>query len=147
MIIAVTGIRELDNASFLDVELATLDAASAADVMRFGGADGSDTVALKSAHGRTCCEVIVPALVINQPAEARTAIQTCADVVVELKHRLFPRPEAYYARNRRLVDGADRLLAFTDGQMRGGTYWTIRYASTRNVPIDLVQVKRRTVLR
>lgn len=143
MIIAVTGIRELDESSILDVELATLDAANAATVMRFGGADGSDTVALEFAHGRTRCEVIVPARVTNQPAGARAAIRACADAVVELKHPLFPRPEAYYERNRQLVNGADRLLAFTDGQMRGGTYWTIRYAATRNVPIDLVQVRRR----
>lgn len=142
MIIAVTGIRELDEASMLDVELATIDAAIASTQMRFGGADGSDTVALESAHGRTRCEVIVPACVVNQPAQAREAIRAYADAVVELKHPSFPRPEAYYARNRRLVDGADRLLAFTDGQMRGGTYWTIRYAVSRNVPISLVQVYR-----
>ena len=142
MIIAVTGIRDLDEASVLDVELATLDAAIASTQMRFGGADGSDTVALESAHGRTRCEVIVPARVVNQPAQAREAIWACADAVVELKHPSFPRPEAYYARNRRLVDGANRLLAFTDGQKRGGTYWTIRYATSRGVPIDLVHVIR-----
>jgi hypothetical protein len=52
MIIAVTGIRELDEASVLDVELATLDAASASTQMRFGGADGSDTIALECNRAR-----------------------------------------------------------------------------------------------
>ncbi len=70
-------------------------------------------------------------------------IRACADTVMELKHPSFPRPEAYYARNRRLVDGADRLLAFTDWQKRGGTYWTIKYATSRNVPINIVHVLRR----
>jgi hypothetical protein len=142
MIIAVTGIRELNALSALDVQLATLDAASVSQEMRFGGADGSDTAALDAACGLIRCRVIVPARVADQPTHARSVIRDCADVVEELLHPTFPRAEAYYARNRRLVDGANRLLAFTDGQMRGGTYWTIRYAISRSVPVDLVQVIR-----
>jgi len=142
MIIAVTGIRDIAEVSAPDVLLATIDAAVASKEMLFGGAKGADTQALDAACGITRCRVILPAFLSSQPLEARTVIRDCADVIEELAHPAFPKAEAYYARNRALVDGADRLLAFTDGKTSGGTHWTMQYAASRGVPVDAVSVVR-----
>ncbi len=142
MITAVTGIRDLAAASLVDVHLATLEAASESEEMRFGGARGSDTEALREACGHTFCRVIVPGSLDDQPTDAAQVARRCADSIEELRDARFPRVAAYYARNQALVRGADRVLAFTDGSLRGGTAWTIQYAAQRGVPVDLVQVLR-----
>ena len=141
MIIAVTGIRDLSEDSRPAVESASIEAASEATEMRFGGATGSDTVSLEAAgDGLASCVVVVPDRVSKQPSGARSVIRKYADSVVEMRRPDFPSATAYYARNAALLEGADRLLAFTDGSESGGTWWTMKRADSLGIPIDIVYV-------
>jgi hypothetical protein len=142
MIIAVSGIRDLAVESEADVELAVADAIFNVEEMRFGGARGSDTVALGAAcelaDAELLLRVFVPGRLRDQPREAVAAAQ-CADEVVELGLPLTP--WAYYQRNDALLRGADRLLAFTDGRDTGGTAYTIERAAEWGIPTDLIPVR------
>jgi predicted amidophosphoribosyltransferase len=139
MIVAVSGIRDLSAASIADVELTAIEEATDVDEMRFGGASGVDTAALAA-----ICEapilktVIVPHRLRDQPPDVATVAKSCADRVIELglpKSRVAP-----LRRNDALLDGADRLIAFTDGRETGGTYYTIQEAHERGLDVVVVPV-------
>lgn len=114
--------------------------------LRFGGAIGVDSVALNAAHQarrprhRLIFIVIVPAKLADQPEHARLTALRCADQIIELG---FPRGAkwAYLRRNDRLLDGAQRLLAFTDGRQTGGTAYTIERAIQRKLDVQIVRVQ------
>lgn len=138
MIVAVSGIRALAQESHADVERAIgylLDV----DGIRFGGADGVDTVALASALELVdaSCAVIVPGRLADQPAESQR-IARRASQIVELGLGLSR--DAYLRRNDALLEGADMLLAFTDGRRTGGTAHTIRRARRAKIPVVIVPV-------
>ena len=144
MIIAITGHRDLHDSSIPIVERKIAHEAPTATEIRFGGAIGVDTVALES-----CCYlrqekwpeliVIVPYRVADQPKAARATIETCADEVVELD---LPRGrQASLRRNDELLDGADRLIAFTDGRTTGGTRYTIQKARELGIEVEIVEVR------
>ena len=112
--------------------------------IRFGGAIGVDTVALEA-----CCYlrskvwpelvVIVPYRVEDQPLAARKVIETCADEVIELD---LPRiGRSALQRNDALLDGANRLIAFTDGRTKGGTWYTIERARDLEIEVEIVEVR------
>lgn len=139
MITVISGIRELHPSSYADVELAVLDETDIATTMRFGGALGVDTVALRAAGPSEIRKsVFVPFRVRDQPEAAREAIENCANDIVEL--RFAKHSSAYLRRNDAMLDGADRLLAFTDGRDTGGTAYTIREAKKRNIETIIVPV-------
>lgn len=144
MLVTITGIRDLHPASEPDVELAIAEVfAMGATELRFGGALGADTVALvAAAHLRPAgasLVVFVPCTLAHQPAEARRAIEKCADSVIEL--RLPPQPWAYLRRNDAMLKGAvDYLLAFTDGRSAGGTAYTMEAAEKLKIPVVKIRV-------
>lgn len=141
-ITAISGIRNLSPASYADVELVVIEEATLVDELRFGGAIGVDTIALRAACGddeSAYRQVIVPFEVVDQPAEAAKTIQDCADEIIEM-HLLRSR-EAFLRRNDRLLEGADRLLAFTDGRTSGGTWYTIQSAIKRGLDVVIVPVE------
>jgi hypothetical protein len=140
-VLAVSGIRNLSPASYQEVIAAVRRLAPGFEEVRFGGALGSDTVALVAAGGlvpKPHLVVIVPCTASYQPAEARAAIRRYADEVRELG--LPQARESYLERNLALIEGATRLLAFSDGRTRGGTAYTMRHAGERGLPIELVLV-------
>jgi adenine/guanine phosphoribosyltransferase-like PRPP-binding protein len=140
MIVAFSGIRDLLISSDADVELTAIEAAIDADQLRFGGALGSDTVALAAVCGSEAeLAVYVPFTVDKQPKEAREAIRSCADRVAEL-HLPWSR-SAYLQRNEMMLRGADKLIAFTDGRTDGGTAWTIRKAQEMGLEVEIVPVR------
>lgn len=105
--------------------------------LRFGGARGTDTVALNIAATlpHDVLHVIVPARVANQPAEARTIIRRSATRITELG--LNPAsPASYFQRNMAMLDGADGLLVFWDGKSRG-TQHVIEAAEAASVPVQI----------
>ena len=147
-VVAVTGIRDLDPTSIPDVELALADAMATAKEVRFGGALGVDTVALRAAARLRGARRRVPRLVVyvpfrasDQPAAARGVI-ALADEVVELR---LPRSKwAYLRRNDKMLDGATRALAFTDGKRSGGTHYTAKKATDLGIPVTRVLVQSTT---
>lgn len=142
---AITGIRDLSPASEPDVWNAIADEIhSGTTELRFGGATGADTVALVAAcrfrRPWTRLDVYVPARIEDQPEDAVEAIKACADDVIELDGE----PDAtasYLRRNDAMVDGAHRLLAFTDGRDVGGTSYTIDRADDLGLDLRVVPVR------
>lgn len=144
MITVVTGIRELAPASFVDVEMTVLDELYYADELRFGGALGVDDVALATALEYRVghmprLRVFVPFTWRDQPAACQPTIRR-ADEVVEL--RLPKSKAAYLRRNDAMLQGANRVLAFTDGRQTGGTWYTVQRAAQAGLPVVVTQVGR-----
>jgi uncharacterized phage-like protein YoqJ len=155
VITVVSGIRELHQSSHADVartmaveiERAS-DAArnSPPSTLRFGGAIGVDSIALQAARHlrrprhRVIFVVIVPGKLTEQPKFAYQVALRCADKIIELE---FPRGAkwAYLRRNDKLLDGAQRLVAFTDGRATGGTAYTIKRAQKSGIDVELVTVR------
>ena len=137
-ILVVSGNRDLAPEYEPLVTLETLDAAAMADEIRIGGALGVDTVALKALCGEENVSVYVPFTLADQPPAARRAIESCAADIREL--RLPRSKQAYLDRNRRMLEGASRLLAFTDGRETGGTAYTINLARRMGLHVSVVHV-------
>ncbi len=112
---------------------------------RFGGAAGVDTVALRAARAAapSWLEVIVPGTVAQQPAEARRAIEECADAVVEM-HGDLSRRETYARRNAAVVHDASELLAFLDERRESsGSRQCAEYARMMGRPVTAVGLQGR----
>lgn len=140
-VVAFTGIRAIEDIMADEVELTVLDEiGSGATELRFGGALGSDTLALEAACEQDVRRVVyVPFLLRDQPREAREVAADCADEIIELRLRKGQRG-AYFQRNRALIDGADRVVGFWDGR-RGGTEYTLQTAQRLGTPISVVLVR------
>lgn len=139
-VVAISGIRDIAPEWTPRVELSVMGEASFASEIRFGGAIGVDTVALQSL-GRVPNlrrEVYVPFTVAEQPRAARRAIDSYATSVHELN--LARSRRAYLDRNCAMLEGADRLLAFSDGRTKGGTYFTIQEAKRRSIECVVIHV-------
>lgn len=142
---AVTGIRDLARVSEPDVWNAVADEIhSGTGEIRFGGAAGTDTVALLAADRfrlpHTVLRVFLPSRLMDQPRGAASAVRVAADNVVELG--LPPwEGSSYLRRNDALIEGADRLLAFTDGRYEGGTSYTMDRARELGIEIVVVLVR------
>jgi len=109
----------------------------------FGGARGTDTVALLAA-AQNAPEierlVIVPGWIDDQPRDAAAAIRECATEVRQLRLPLAAR-SSFQIRNLAMLDAADALLAFWDGA-KGGTANTIAAARRRGMRTEVVRVRR-----
>jgi hypothetical protein len=112
-----------------------------------GGAVGIDSLALLWLAGETEAHltVVVPALLVDQPADARRAVATARETnrleVVELGGE--PRAPGYHARNRWMVDHSDFVigfpLAFT-ACATSGTQYTLRYGAEQDKPRLVVPI-------
>lgn len=152
-IVAFTGIREIDPSQAQEVEAAVLDViAQRPSELRFGGALGADTLALKAAANLEFVSsvridnapdiervVFVPFTVAAQPNEAQQAIRAYASRIVEMK--LSAGKSAYLVRNTAMITGADLVVAFTDGRVVGGTWYTMRRARELGIPVAIVPVE------
>lgn len=140
-VVAISGIRDVSEKSLATVE-ETMAKLQDASQLRFGGARGVDTWALRAVaelEPSASLVVIVPYCVSDQPSEAQKAIRAYADHVIEL--RLRPNRRAYLHRNDVLIETADRLVAFTDGRRSGGTSYTMRQAKELGIPVEVVLVE------
>ncbi|HEY5657686.1 MAG TPA: hypothetical protein VIY27_07835 [Myxococcota bacterium] len=154
-IIAVTASRDLCVGDDVLIELAIAElvrSPQSRQEIRFGGARGGDSIALRAAHdllgndSNTLLSVYVPSRLADQPVEARLTIEACADHVVELGLPVGRRT-SYHARNRAMLEplevrgvsypAADGLIAFWNGR-GGGTSYTIAQAESRRVPVVVV---------
>jgi len=143
-VLVVSGIRDLAPESIPDVEMGILEHLPFFDEVRFGGARGVDTVALRAAHDVTeglespVLIVYAPATLKDLPKEGRTEAERSADRIVELGGHPAHK-DSYLKRNLAMLNGASRLLAFWDGGT-GGTAFTIREAEKRGIPVTVIAV-------
>ncbi|HET6496423.1 MAG TPA: hypothetical protein VFH61_13780 [Thermoleophilia bacterium] len=144
-VVACSGIREVDRRRGAPlVELTVAEVLPRAEAMLFGGALGSDTMALRAAHALRRPRgprliVVLPSRLRDQPREAQAAVEECADEIVELGLKPGATP-SYMRRNDALVERADVLLAFTDGRSSGGTAYTISKAKREGIETIVVAV-------
>ena len=142
-VVGVTGHRHI--AAEDEATVARVVAEYPACSWRFGGAAGVDTAALRAARkaGLSWLEVIVPGTVAQQPAEARKAIEECADAVVEM-HGDLSRRETYARRNAAVVHDASEVLAFLDGRRESsGSRQCAEYARMMGRPVTVVGLQGR----
>ena len=100
-IVVITASRELEPgaAYYIDLAIAEL-LEEPREELRFGGARGGDTIALRAAYAARgeyttpLLSVYVPSLVTDQPASAQDAIRECADAVFELGQPVVARRRA-----------------------------------------------------
>ncbi|MFG2005148.1 hypothetical protein ACGFNU_38985 [Spirillospora sp. NPDC048911] len=105
-----------------------------------GGAIGIDSLALLwlASEVEASLVVVVPALLADQPAEARQAIASTREVgrleaVVELGGET--RTDGYHARNEYMVDRSDFVIGFPRaGKITSGTIFTLDYAASQDKP-------------
>lgn len=90
----------------------------AGSIVVTGGATGPDSWAEEAA--RTCGLPVVVHL--PEPGPAATRWQAT---------------ERFYARNQRIVDDSDRLIAFVSPDRKGGTEDTIKRARRKGIPVKL----------
>jgi uncharacterized phage-like protein YoqJ len=145
MNIAVSGVRDLSPYDLPVIEGVISDVIfEGPEELLFGGARGTDTVALASActtlEGKRPPKltVIVPRCLKDQPLEAQEWARKCADEIIEIKSPQLD-TEAYRRRNQALVNKADRLVAFWDGQS-SGTGMTIDLARKAGIPVEIIKV-------
>jgi hypothetical protein len=141
--VAVSGSRQPnpEDESEIEKTIRTVVARQRSSAMIFGGARGTDTVALRAARaGRGRAKtprlvVIVPGTAKEQPSAARACIAQCADEVIELGLPL--RAPSFLRRNAEMLKRADVLIAFWDGRP-GGTSWTLNEARRRGIPSRII---------
>ncbi|GII79114.1 hypothetical protein Sru01_40960 [Sphaerisporangium rufum] len=110
----------------------------AASGVRFyvGGARGIDSLSLLWLAAETEAElvVVVPGTLAGQPDDARQAVavvrrQGRLEELIELDHPDHPSTEAYFHRNRWMVDRSEFVIGFPrSGSEGGGTWYTIGHA-------------------
>lgn len=125
----MTGTRDIEESDHGVIQRAVHDelAEVQPEQFLFGGAQGSDSVALKSAGTLkdqfgydTELVVIVPWTLEDQPDDAIPVIEEYADRVIEMNHDSpVGSAPGYHARNDELIDRADRCRGFWDGESSG----------------------------
>jgi uncharacterized phage-like protein YoqJ len=127
--------------------MALLVAREGIEELWFGGARGTDTVALLAAlahrkEGRPKLVVVVPDKVSRQPYEAQAAIRR-ADQVIELGHPITKedRYAAFKERNVYLVDHTSFLVAFWTGDYKTGTGHAVAYAERDGIKVYKIPVR------
>jgi hypothetical protein len=111
-----------------------------------GGATGIDSIALQWLAWETSADlqVVVPARLEDQPADARHAVaivradSRLADLT-ELKGTL--NTPGFHARNRWMADRSEMVIGFPlAGEDSGGAVWTLDYARSLGLPCLIVPV-------
>lgn len=112
-----------------------------------GGALGIDTLALDwlAEHTPVALTVVVPCTLADQPEQARQTVLSATRCTqrVSLVELGAPRlgVEAYYARNRWMVDHSDLVIGFPHGDNpRSGTWYTIHYGAEHGRPRLIVPI-------
>lgn len=147
MKIAITGSRDIPEGrrEVIDEKMATLVDDPDVDVIHFGGARGTDTIALIAAaerrkNARSEFVGVVPWTIDEQPKSGQKALDNFADKIVELEHSApTGTGGGYQARNVEMIDRADRIVAFWNGEP-GGTKNTIDAARDSGKPVEVIEL-------
>jgi predicted Rossmann fold nucleotide-binding protein DprA/Smf involved in DNA uptake len=151
--ITITGTRSTDHRAqpYYAELFAEYVAPFATPDVRFylGGAVGIDSLALVWLAVESNAElvVVVPGTFAGQPADARQAVSLAREHdrlagLVELDHPHHPSRDAYFARNRWMVDRSDFVIAFPRDAWppSSGTWYTANYGADQNKPRLIVPV-------
>jgi hypothetical protein len=146
--IAITGIRAIDPNTAYGLVFDQYLRPFATPHTRFflGGAEGIDTEALAwlVANTQSTATIAVPNTLAAQPESAqeviRMALMCEGYSLVELRQMLTS--SGYYHRNRWMVDRASLVIGFPSRAHpdRGGTAYTLRYASGKRLPRLIIPV-------
>lgn len=150
--VAITGSREIVSYDAGTIDRAMKDVVKEASVIYFGGAIGSDSVALAAAlkhRGKgkgPKLIVVVPDTLSKQPRATRS-VSSKADKVIELGNKItaFDGWKAYRTRNVYMVDRAELLVAFWNGKTKqvnkaAGTAGTIEYAKENGKKVSIIDM-------
>jgi uncharacterized phage-like protein YoqJ len=147
MKIAITGTRNINPERQALIEKTLTEIITSRndiEAIIFGGAKGTDTIALECAYKIKQEQqknfelvVVIPFIIDKQPREARDAIKRCAERLIELK--LPYSKGGYLKRNEEMVKMADLLIAFRD-KNDGGTSNTIENARKFKKEIQIIEV-------
>lgn len=147
MKIAITGSRNIPDGGeeVICERMNDLVDSEEVETIYFGGARGSDTVALQAAgEKRSGAQPklvgVVPWKIEDQPNAGQETLEDCADSIVELEHDTpVGITRGYRARNAEMIERADELIAFWNGNP-GGTKNTIDTARDRKKTVDVVKL-------
>lgn len=142
-VISIAGSRKFDVRELHLIHAAIAEIMSNPFVreIRFGGALGVDTLALREAiryTRRPRLVVVVPGKLWEQPGYA-AGMARAADEVIELGLPSSVR-DRYRKRNQHLVDACSMLWAFWNGDERSGTAMTMRMAAKKRIPVRVVRL-------
>ena len=115
MRVAIVGSRRRADRAAVEAAVAELPIGA---VVISGGAKGPDSWAAEAA--------------LRRDLEVRVHKPDVAGVTTR-----FEATERYYARNERIVEDCDRLIAFVSPDRKGGTEDTIRRAMRAGKPVDI----------
>ena len=97
-----------------------VDKLNSSDIVLSGGCRGVDSWAVERAKKRG----IVTVEFLPKITEDMTYYEIC---------------EAYYSRNRSVVQHCDRVIAFVSSDRKGGTEYTIKQALLLNKPVKIIK--------
>lgn len=151
--IGITGNREVTSGDILLIKEAmkTICLDKNVKSVRFGGARGTDTIALnyslmfKKEFSRDDLQLIVylPDMLEKQP-KSTWEITSQADEVVEMKNEIKREDgwASFRKRNEKIVsEPTNLLIAFWDGQIPSGTYDCMNKAKEKNVQIKTITIQ------
>jgi hypothetical protein len=146
VIIAVTGSRVVSNLGRELIYRTMLEISKDASVkeIRFGGAEGADTIALQAAldyRSEAKLVVLLPNRLEDQPVETRS-ITSQADEVIELGRHITSGDgfASYHLRNDDLISPANLVLAFWNGKDASGTLSVIIKAGRAQKPVRTITI-------
>ena len=86
--------------------------------------------------------VILPCTLDEQPSDTHEITQS-ADMVIELRCPITSKNgfQAYRDRNTEMITRADRLVAFHNGNPRGGTHMAINIARIQKKPHEIIDIE------
>jgi len=152
--VSITAHRDLteDDIKIIHGSMKALVSKAHIATVFFGGARGGDTEALRAAlhfrgeHRRPRFVVVVPDTVANQPVSTQAWTRQ-ADEVVELGYPISKDDgfAAYTARDQYLVDVADTVIAFFNGNYKTGTGKTVKMAEEKGIFVAKVSISGRKV--
>ena len=148
--VAITGHRVLSPQKIEVVHSAmhSLLKNDSVDRVLFGGAVGADSEALRACLffrqklGKQIQLVVVtPDTVDQQPVQVQVWIKQ-ADEVIELKNLITSEDHynSYHIRNRYLVENAEIVIAFFNGQYNSGTGHAMRHAKLLGKKLAIIPV-------
>jgi len=114
--VGIVGARDFSGLNLVNLAVGILPGDA---VVLSGGARGVDSIAIQAAKGR-----------------GLNTIEYLPDLSGTLyRHEMT---EAYYARNQKIVDASDIIIAFTD-KTAGGTWDTIKRARRAGVRVEIIR--------
>lgn len=147
--VCITGNRLVTNQDILKIKevIYKLVTNSKIEEIYFGGAIGTDTIALQAALDVVCLDkpeliAVVPDTHKSQPLEARDALFK-ADQLIELRNQITQNDgyRSYQIRNEYMVDHSIVTVAFWDNTIKSGTYNCLAYALKNNKIVLHVEIE------